>query len=390
MSDTPSVIIKSKFIAPKKSKGKSASTDYNNFLNYMDRDNTKKDINGYSNYQEYMERNNEKSSGLFSNNKDHLTEKEKEEYKDIFKRSQEKGSLLWQDVISFNNEWLKEIGVLKDNEVDEKQLKNVTRSSVNLMLENENMTDNSVWSGAIHYNTDNIHIHLATVQTHNFRERGKRKPQTIEKMKSNVANKLMNRTKENEKINIFIREKLVKTKREDSIPTLKNKLTNKDMVNQFNSIYKSLPNDKRKWKYNMNAMKEIRPEIDKLTDIYIEKNFKNEYKEFSNQIDENVQSFKKTYGNNSKADDYKKNVYEDMYSRMGNTILTEMREYDNNKKSKHKNKKINQNKLYNKYKTQQQLKNSVYQIDRYMKDDLQSMKNQNEHRQLEREQEMER
>src|SRR5699024_7461022 len=381
MSDTPSVIIKSKFIAPKKSKGKSASTDYNNFLNYMDRDNTKKDINGYSNYQEYMERNNEKSSGLFSNNKDHLTEKEKEEYKDIFKRSQEKGSLLWQDVISFNNEWLKEIGVLKDNEVDEKQLKNVTRSSVNLMLENENMTDNSVWSGAIHYNTDNIHIHLATVQTHNFRERGKRKPQTIkkmktknrtkntisrskihkntdniniklateqthkfrergkkkhqtiEKMKSNVANKLMNRTKENEKINIFIREKLVKTKREDSIPTLKNKLTNKDMVNQFNSIYKSLPNDKRKWKYNMNAMKEIRPEIDKLTDIYIEKNFKNEYKEFSNQIDENVQSFKKTYGNNSKADDYKKNVYEDMYSRMGNTILTEMREYDNNKKS---------------------------------------------------------
>src|SRR5699024_5291301 len=144
--------------------------------------------------------------------------------------------------------------------------------------------------------------------------------------------------------------------------------TNKDMVNQFNSIYKSLPNDKRKWKYNMNAMKEIRPEIDKLTDIYIEKNFKNEYKEFSNQIDENVQSFKKTYGNNSKADDYKKKK----------------------KKSKHKKKKINQNKLYNKYKTQQQLKNSVYQIDRYMKDDLQSMKNQNEHRQLEREQEMER
>lgn len=388
MSNTPSVTLMSKFVI--QNEGKGTNTNYNNFLDYIDRDDTKIELNGYSNYQEYMENNNNKTSGLFSNDKDHLTEKEKEEYKDIFKESQKKGSVLWQDVISFDNDWLKEIGILKGKEVDETQLKNVIRSSVNNMLENEDMSDNSIWSGAIHYNTDNIHVHLATVQTHNFRERGSRKPQTLDKMKSNVANKLKDRSKENEKINNFIRDKLVKTKQKDTIPSLKNKIKNKDMVNQFNLIYKALPDDKRKWKYNMNAMKEIRPEIDKLTDIYIEKNFKKEFKDFSNQIDKNVDSFKKMYGNNSKANDYKTNVYEDMYSRMGNTILKEMNELE--KKDKEKNNPFISRKkeLQNKIKLKREVNNSVYKIDRHMNDNLQNIKNQNEFIKLEREQEIER
>lgn len=377
--------MKSKFI--KSNSGKGANFDYNNFLNYMDRDNTKKQINEYSNYQNYMENDNEETSGLFSNNDDFLTEEKKKKYKDVFNRSQNEGSLLWQDVISFDNEKLKEIGVLNGKEIDEKLLKHVARDSINLMLENENMLDSSIWTGAIHYNTDNIHIHFATVQTHNFRERGKRKPQSLEKMKSNVANRLIDRTKENEQINNFIREKLVKSKRNEPIPTLKNKLINKDMVDQFNKIYKLLPDDKRKWKYNMNSMKEIRPEIDKLTDIYIKKNFKKEYEDFSNKINENVKSFKEIYGSNSKANNYKENVYKDMYTRMGNTILTEMREFD---KKKNSTKSFNKNKIKGKYMVKREMQNSIYHLDRYMKDDLQSMKNQREHEFLEREQEIER
>lgn len=385
MSNSPFVVMKSKFI--KSNSGKGANFDYNNFLNYMDRDNTKKQINEYSNYQNYMENDNEETSGLFSNNDDFLTEEKKKKYKDVFNRSQNEGSLLWQDVISFDNEKLKEIGVLNGKEIDEKLLKHVARDSINLMLENENMLDSSIWTGAIHYNTDNIHIHFATVQTHNFRERGKRKPQSLEKMKSNVANRLIDRTKENEQINNFIREKLVKSKRNEPIPTLKNKLINKDMVDQFNKIYKLLPDDKRKWKYNMNSMKEIRPEIDKLTDIYIKKNFKKEYEDFSNKINENVKSFKEIYGSNSKANNYKENVYKDMYTRMGNTILTEMREFD---KKKNSTKSFNKNKIKGKYMVKREMQNSIYHLDRYMKDDLQSMKNQREHEFLEREQEIER
>ena len=38
------------------------------------------------------------------------------------------------------------------------------------MLEKENL-QNSVWSGAIHYNTDNIHIHVATVEPSPLRKK---------------------------------------------------------------------------------------------------------------------------------------------------------------------------------------------------------------------------
>ncbi|GAB5871555.1 hypothetical protein JMUB7549_27660 [Staphylococcus aureus] len=48
----------------------------------------------------------------------------------------------------------------------------------------EGLEDNLVWSGAIHYNTDNIHVHVAAVEKVIKRTRGKRKPATLKHMKS--------------------------------------------------------------------------------------------------------------------------------------------------------------------------------------------------------------
>lgn len=388
MSNAPFVVLKSRFLT--KSSSKSANFSYNDFLNYMDRENTKKEINDFSNYNEYMEKGNEKTSGLFSNNKDHLTDKEKGKLKDIFKRSQNKGSILWQDVISFDNKQLQETGIINGKDIDEKQLKNVARESINSMLENEGIKDSSIWTGSIHYDTDNIHIHLATVQTHNFRERGFRKPKTLERAKSKVANKLIDRSQENEKINKFIRNTLVQSNRDEPINTLKNKITNPKMVNQFNKIYNSLPNDKRMWMYNMNAIKHLQPEINKLTDMYISKNHSKDFNDFSNNINKNIEVYKKIYGN-SRAIDYKNNVYKDMYTRMGNSILTEMKKFDSEKNNiSNINFKKKRNKLQSKYAIRKEMQNSVYHLDRYMNDNLQNIKNQNEHEQLQKEQEMNR
>lgn len=385
MNSSPSVILKSKFVTSGKSSGEGGS--YNDYLNYMNRNESDIKLSEYESYQDYM-KNDEKTNSLFDMTRDNLSKKDMDLYKSAFKRSQDKGSIMWQDVISFDNEWLKEIGVIKGNKVDDEKLKNITRRTMSDMLNDEKISDSAIWTGAIHYNTENIHIHMATVQTHNFKERGKRKPQTISKMKSNVMNRLIDRTKQNEKINTFIRDKLVQSKRTDPTTTIKNKISNRDMVKQFNSIYSSLPNDKSKWKYNMNSMKDIRPEIDKLTDMYIEKNFKNEYKEFKNQVNENVNFYKKTYGNNSQAEKYKEKVYEDMYSRMGNTILTELRSFDKSKKSKES---FSRKKSFKeKVKMKKLVNNSIYKIDRYMKDELQNFKNQREFEQLENESEMNR
>lgn len=380
MNKITGVIVTSQFKTNSASNSKSS---FKNYVNYMDRAETHTEENNFESYQDYMG-NKEKSTGLFTNDKDFLSGLEKEKYKEVFKKAQEKGSVLWQDVISFDNEWLKELGVLKENGIDERKLKEVTRSAVNEMLKHEQLSDSSVWTGAIHYNTDNIHIHVATVQTKNFRERGKRKPTSIEKMKSTVANKILDRSKENEKLNDFIRNKLVGSKKDDKTMSLKNKVANRDMVKQFQKIHSMLPDDKRQWKYNMNGLKEVRPEINKLTDMYIEKYFKREFEDFNKQLDKEVDIYKKAYGSNSKAEQYKETKLQDMYTRMGNTVLSEIKEFEKNKTAApQKNNQVNS------FYVKRELNRSMFLMNRYMKDDLQHMKNQRAFNELEREKERE-
>ena len=381
MSKTTGVIIKSQFKTNAISNSKSS---FKNYVNYMDRSETHTDKNDFESYQDYMS-NEEKSTGLFTNDKDFLSGEEKEKYKNAFKYSQEKGSVLWQDVISFDNEWLKELGVLKEQGIDEKKLKEVTRSAVNEMLKTEKLSDSTLWTGAIHYNTDNIHIHVATVQTKNFRERGKRKPSSIDKMKSAVVNKILDRSQENQKLNDFIRKKLVGSKKDNKTMSFKNKVANRDMVKQFQKIHSMLPKDKRQWKYNMNGLKAVRPEINKFTDMYIDKYLKKEFEDFNKQLDKEVEVYKKAYGNNSKAERYKETKIQDMYTRMGNTVLGELKEFDKNK-----NTFTNKNSKVNTFHVKRELNNSMFLMNRYMKDDLQHMKNQRAFEQLEREAEMER
>lgn len=382
MNSSPAVIIKTRFVTS--GEAKKGKSSFKNYLNYMDRAEASSEKSNFENYQDYMS-NEEKSTGLFTAEKDELSSEEKNKYKEIFRRSQEKGSILWQDVISFDNEWLKENGILKENFIDEKKLQQVTRSAVNEMLKKEELIDSAVWTGAIHYNTDNIHIHVATVQTKNFRERGKRKQGSVDSMKSKVVNQIMDRSKQNEKLNDFIRNGVIKSKQEDKIMTLKNRIANRDMVKQFKKIHEMLPEDKRLWKYNMNGISNVKPEINKLTTMYLERNFKTEFKEFKDQLDKEVDLFKKTYGDSKKAERYKETKMNDLYTRMGNTILKEVKEYD-----KKQNDFPRKDGKVNSFYFKRALNNSVYLMNRYMNDDLQSMKNQRAYEELQREQEYER
>ncbi|MCP3763740.1 relaxase MobL [Domibacillus sp. A3M-37] len=377
----PAVVIKSKFILSSGSK-----SNFNNYLNYMDRKNTQSNENDFQNYQDYMS-NEEKSTGLFTSSNDKLNAEEKEDLKSLFEQSQQKGSILWQDVISFDNEWLQENGVLKNGFMDEQKMKQATRNAVNEMIKKEGLSDSAIWSAAIHYNTDNIHVHVATVQTKNFRERGKRKQKSIDSMKSKVASSILDRSKENEKLNEFIREKVVKTKRDDDLLSLKNRVVNRDMVKQFKKIHSMLPEDKRLWAYSMNGIQNVRPEIDKLTDMYIQKHFKNEFKEFEKQLDKEVELYKRTYGDTKKAEQYKETKMDDLHKRMGNTILKEVKKYDYELKSAARSEPKNK---FEKIKRERAINNFIYTIDRSMNDNLQHLKNQREFERMQQEKEQER
>ena len=85
---------------------------FSGYINYIDRDEATRNDNmeKFNLYQDYMD-NPEKSTGVFTEEKDFMSMSEKQQLKKVFQKAQENGSLMWQPVISFDNEWLEENGL---------------------------------------------------------------------------------------------------------------------------------------------------------------------------------------------------------------------------------------------------------------------------------------
>ena len=58
---------------------------------------------------------------------------------------------------------------MNDGLLDEKSIKDATRQSMSECFKRENLKDTGYWVGEIHYNTDNIHVHVASTETKNTR-----------------------------------------------------------------------------------------------------------------------------------------------------------------------------------------------------------------------------
>src|SRR5690625_7580768 len=121
---------------------------------------------------DYMD-DNEKEGELFTKLYKYLNNEEKKEMKRNFTLAQKNGSPMWQDVISFDNEWLSEQRLYdpETKKLDEDKVKNVVRESMSTLLKAENMQESGLWTASIHYNTDNIHVHIAKIGRASCRER---------------------------------------------------------------------------------------------------------------------------------------------------------------------------------------------------------------------------
>ena len=291
----------------------------------------------YDLYADYMG-NPEKTTGLFSAEKNRLTEAESKEMKKRFAAAQEKGSLMWQTVISFDNSWLKENGLLHDGILDEKKIYEVTRKGMRKMLQKEGL-ENAIWSGSIHYNTDNIHIHVATVEPDPMRKVkeyqdmewgrtvemvGRFKLSSIEACKSTIANEIIKSRDINRKINEIIRGTIIKQKKDHSLAK------DKELAHAFFQLYKKLPEcDKKMWNYSTNLMKSIRPDIDELSRRYIDQYHKNDFQKLVSELKMQSLKYQEAYSTKGNPEEYVNNKIKDLYKKLGNCILKELREYDN-------------------------------------------------------------
>lgn len=309
------------------------SEEFGGYIDYLDREEAQRNnaIKTFNLFNDYMG-NPEKSSGLFTADKDALTLDEKRELKDIFQIAQDNGSLMWQTVISFDNVWLEKNGVYDTQKqiLDERKIKEVARMAIGKLLKEEKL-EHAVWSAGIHYNTDNLHIHIATVEPFPMREkmlydghlevRGKFKLGSINKCKSVVVNELMQTKDVNLQINKIIRKDIVeqlKARELTQDPILKEK---------FLTLCEKLPElPGNLMHYNNKATAQYRAYVDEISKLFLEKYTPEQYKELTNILERQSRLYEEAYGGDNYGY-YKEDKLYDLMERMGNATLRAAREY---------------------------------------------------------------
>ena len=393
------VIFKSRFCSPTKK-------TFGDYINYIDRDEAVRNDNlsKFSLYNDYMG-NSEKTTGLFTENKDFLSQNEKKELKDIFKTAQENESVMWQHVISFDNRWLLQNGLInrKYDCVNERKLKEITRIAMQQLQKSENL-ENAVWSAAIHLNTDNIHIHIAMVEPIPMRQkkndeiRGKLKASSFKEVKSKIVNNVLSQQKENEIINNIIRNSIIANKKKKMF------IKDEEYLKLFKEVISKLPGDKRQWYYGYNSIKHLLPKIDKMTEIFLENECKDEWNELKILLDKQQEKYRTAYGipkDTSKAG-YTENKIKDVKYRLGNVILRQMREFDKEERTRiyqeavENRKKINerifeQNRKNLQYSSMQYTLKATMELTRiFMKNELEKIRNELTYNKMQQELEVER
>lgn len=333
------VVLIQKFIQP-------GGKAYTGYVDYMDRPEaigSRSDLRDYDifgTYQEYMG-NPEKSTGLF-NDEDYISSAEKEQIKKIFNQSGKQGGILYQTVLSFEPEWLKENGIMdSDGHIHEDLLREYTRIAVNTIQEKEDMKS-FVWTAAVHYNTAHPHIHIAMVDPNpswipgrgrckvdaegNLYQRGKWKESTMAAAKSRIVNKVLNLADTNKEINEIMRDRIIYQGKVNSF----HRDYDPQIEGAFSDLLQSLPEDMRLWKYGNNAMDLYRSQIDYISDMILKNYFEEDLKDLDKILDNISKQYAAAYGESKQGADFKKGKEKDLRYRMGNAVLSECRKIERN------------------------------------------------------------
>lgn len=200
-------------------------------------------------------------------------------------------------------------------------------------------------------------------------------------MKSKVVNNIVDRSEQLKEINDIIRENIISEKRCNL------SFEDQQLKGAFLNIYYKLPRDERLWFYNMNALHDIRPAIDKFTGAYIAMYHKEDFKRLQQKLQEQQEFLKSVYGEGKEKmyEHYAENKTNDLYTRMGNAVLTELRQYDKLMRAEQsiaKRPVHARQKLRDKKEISQRRSDSMYQLKKALKKDFTSVKNQMEFEKL--------
>ncbi|EUJ42869.1 MobP2 family relaxase [Listeria riparia] len=330
----PAIVQVSKFV-------NASDKKYAGYINYMGRTEAQRskyfgeyNALSFDRYQQYMH-NPSKSSGLFSSGYGYLDKKGKGQYREWFKEAQENKSPMWQDVYSFDNQDLIEWGIYNPTtkSLNEAIIMDATRVAMDEKIKLMNLGDTAKWTASIHFNTDNIHVHVGMVEVQPTRPkvtykgeemyRGAVPKSTLDKVKSKFINHIVDRNQELAMLDHLIRKELAGSLGKQG--QLKDLMLRKEMVHLINT----LPPDLRKWQYGRKEMAPYRQAIDHISESFLKEKKGTELQMLNKALDNEMHFRKNLYGEGTKEferfKDYKANKMKELYSTMGNTILKELK-----------------------------------------------------------------
>lgn len=275
-------------------------------------------------------------NGAFSNKKRHVTQADVKEIKEAVIEAKENQSVMFQDVISFDNQFLIDEGYYDPDtkKLNEDVLYNATKGMMDKLVEKEQLHD-AFWFASIHRNTDNIHIHVTCMERVNTREvmewhgekqaRGKRKQSTLDEMIFKFGSKMVDRNKELESISDLRKEIPLELKQEVKDHLLmmyvrNDYISDKVLEKKYHDVKKVIPEKTRG--YN-ELSDDAKKRVDDLTAYLTKDNPKvKEYHEATKKMDE---LYQQTYGKRYKANEFFENRDRILKERMGNTVVREVK-----------------------------------------------------------------
>lgn len=352
---SPAIVFKSTYKVHNQThsvNGSNVPMQYEGFITYMDREDAKMDLsleeNTYFKGDSIINYVGDKmkTNNVFNSYNYNLSSNDIEKAVKDFNTAQKNKSPMWQNIYSFDNQFLKEKGfLLEDGTLNDKHLKDATIASMAHFIERNKFNDTVRWVGAIHYNTDNIHIHVALVELETSRQKidnvnskyhGQFKAKIPKKIlkttKSKFASHFMERTNELHRMDELSRKVL-----KDKVSQL-NFLKKWGVNRELQDLLKQLPENTALWKYGNNVMQPYRKTIDEINLKLINKHAPKEFEELTKLWKDAHNDYLRIYGNSSEYN-YYKNKKEQLFKDLGNQLLKEMKEM----KLAQSNKQIKQN-----------------------------------------------
>ncbi|WP_088816332.1 MULTISPECIES: MobP2 family relaxase [Listeria] len=360
MSTSPGIFYNSKFVVG----GNKGALEYADdrdklpdhlrtslFLNYMD--------------------NPKKASGLINMEGRYVTPEERERLSHQFDLAEEAGSLLWQDLFSFDHDWLAKHGMYdaRTNTFDLVRISKAIIAAETYIFEKEQYQQ-PVGCFAFHVNTDHLHAHFSMMELVPSREKkwfqtvdkktgevkrqyqpvGARDKSTIKGAKRIFANRLLRHDQELTRITDLIRQTIVAT-----LPK-KEVWLHPAFEEAFLVLYQKLPMQRNRWQYGYAKGQHFQQEIDHLIQLHLDTFYEEDYRDLVQKITSLDQTYQETYKGVPHGQsvhvihedgrviseqnipelegNFTQTKLQELYSKMGNALLREIKQMDQEMRQK--------------------------------------------------------